>query len=94
MQIHGNQFLNDGVKFYAAGDCGQAGSAWRGWFPTVWGNVGVADKGEGHPLKKRGASCHPCKANELESVNGWETRYRCPPSEKNKTVQKCRKFSV
>jgi len=23
---------------------------------TVWGNVGVADKGEGHPLKK-GASC-------------------------------------
>ena len=32
-------------------------------------NVGVADKGEGHPLKK-GASCHPCKANELESVNG------------------------
>ena len=26
---HGNQFLNDGFHSNAAGDCGQAGSAWR-----------------------------------------------------------------
>ncbi|MDO4155241.1 MAG: hypothetical protein Q4D37_00505 [Oscillospiraceae bacterium] len=46
---------------YAVGDCGQAGSAWRGGFPIVWGNVGVADKGEGHPLKKGGQAAHLAK---------------------------------
>jgi len=77
-------------QFYAAGDCGQAGSAWRGWFPTVWGNVGVADKGEGHPLNK-GNKLFPLTACAIRTLFHLREN-RCPPSEKNQNGTKCRNF--
>ncbi|MDD7294535.1 MAG: hypothetical protein PUG85_03860, partial [Oscillospiraceae bacterium] len=44
--------------------------------PPLATMVKVIQLGEG---EARGASCPPCKASELESVNERGTRYRCPP---------------
>ena len=43
-------------------------------------------------LDARGASCHPCKANELESVNerGQDTAVRPPKKTKRYEMQKFR----
>ena len=57
----------------------------------MWGNVGVADKGEGHPLNKGNKLFPLTKYAIRENCDLRENR--CPPSEKTKRYE-MQKFSV